>query len=91
MGDLVAVGQNRHTHEHGALSVVWVDIRKVGEVNGGTVLDGLQAAGGVEVTDSLRSLGLLRNRTLRLLDSSAEGSGASDLISSKARDELELY
>jgi hypothetical protein len=49
------VGRDRHTHHEGAagLGVVWVEVGKVGEVDGGRVVDGLQGAGSVEMTDSV--------------------------------------
>jgi hypothetical protein len=49
------VGRDGHTHHEGAagLGVVWVEVGKVGEVDGGRVVDGLQGARRVEVTDSV--------------------------------------
>lgn len=81
------VGQNGNAH-HGegaiGLGVVRVEVRQVGEVDGGRIVDGLQSAGSVEVADGLGVLSLLGllsgGRALRLLDSSAEGARAGDLV-----------
>ena len=49
------VGRDGHTHHEGAagLGVVWVEVGKVCEVDGGRVVDSLQGARGVEVTDGV--------------------------------------
>ena len=47
------VGRDGHTHHEGAagLGVVRVEVGKVGEVDGGRVVDALQGAGSVEVAN----------------------------------------
>jgi hypothetical protein len=85
------VGHDRDTHHEGAagLDVVWVEVGEEGEVDGGGVVDGLQGAGSVEVTDSVGcGLGLGLGRAFRLLDGSAEGARAGDLVCGKTGDEL---
>jgi hypothetical protein len=49
------VGRDGYTHHEGAagLGVVWVEVGEEGEVDGGGVVDGLQGARSVEVTDSV--------------------------------------
>lgn len=47
------VWKDGHAHHEGAagFGVVRIEVREVGEVDGGGVVDGLEGAGGVEVAD----------------------------------------
>lgn len=49
------VGCDGHTHHESTAGfrVVRIEVGQVGEVDGGRVVDGLQGARGVEVTDSV--------------------------------------
>jgi hypothetical protein len=85
------VGRDGHTHHNGAagLGVVWVEVGKVGEIDGGRVVDGLESARSVEVTDSVGcGLCLGLGRAFRLLNGGAEGARAGDLVCGKTGDEL---
>lgn len=76
-------------HESAACRrVVRVEVGKVGKVDGGGVVDLLESAGGVEVADGCGRSVLLSSGTLRLLDSGAESTRASDLVGREAGDEL---
>jgi len=59
------VGHDGHTHHESTagLGVVWVEVGKVGEVDGGGIIDGLQRARSVEVTNSVGGLSLGLGRT----------------------------
>jgi hypothetical protein len=58
------LGEDRHADLGDGRGVgIWVEVGDVGKVDGGAVIHSLEAAAGVEVSDSLSGGRDLRNRT----------------------------
>jgi hypothetical protein len=73
------------------LGIVRVEVGKVGKVDGRAVVDGLQSATSVEVTDCLGLILLLSSRAFASIDSSSESTRVCQVISRQTAHELCLY
>lgn len=67
---------------------IGVEIRNIGKVNGGGVIDSLETAAGVEVADRLAGVGRDGNRTLCVVDGGAKGTRVGQFVGRKTRGEL---
>jgi hypothetical protein len=86
---LCGLGLREDGHaDEGCRALVRIEVRDVGKVDSRCVSYGLEAAGGVKVTDCLSGVGGLGDGTLGVADSGAEGAGAGDLVRGEAVDEL---
>jgi len=89
-GRVVVVRDDGHSQEVDRLDVIRVDVREIGKVDCGTVVDCLEGAAGVEVPHALGwcycCLAVLRSGTFRPLEGRAESSGAHQLVCAQTSD-----